>query len=103
MNIVATINSILNQLKPFISTVALIFGFIAAWHGLAELFPPLAEQPGAACEQHRPAQQLLRDAEVGERRGLLLGPGGVHLRLGQQEVQHLHFHVMGGPRPWLRG
>ena len=20
-----------------------------------------------------------------------------------QEVQHLHFHVMGGPRPWLRG
>ena len=22
---------------------------------------------------------------------------------GGQEVQHLHFHVMGGPRPWLRG
>ena len=20
-----------------------------------------------------------------------------------QEVQHLHFHVMGGPRPWLKG
>ena len=22
---------------------------------------------------------------------------------GGQEVQHLHFHVMGGSRPWLRG
>ena len=22
---------------------------------------------------------------------------------GGQEVRHLHFHVMGGPRPWLRG
>ena len=22
---------------------------------------------------------------------------------GGQEVQHLHFHVMGGPRPWAKG
>jgi len=22
---------------------------------------------------------------------------------GRQEVPHLHMHVMGGPRPWLRG
>ncbi len=22
---------------------------------------------------------------------------------GRQEVQHVHLHVMGGPRPWLRG
>ena len=22
---------------------------------------------------------------------------------GRQEVMHLHLHVMGGPRPWLRG
>jgi histidine triad (HIT) family protein len=22
---------------------------------------------------------------------------------GRQEVQHVHMHVMGGPRPWLRG
>jgi histidine triad (HIT) family protein len=22
---------------------------------------------------------------------------------GGQEVKHLHWHVMGGPRPWLRG
>ena len=25
------------------------------------------------------------------------------LALIMQEVHHLHFHVMGGPRPWLRG
>jgi len=24
-------------------------------------------------------------------------------KLGGQEVHHMHFHVMGGPRPWLRG
>lgn len=24
-------------------------------------------------------------------------------RQGGQEVHHLHFHLMGGPRPWLRG
>jgi histidine triad (HIT) family protein len=24
-------------------------------------------------------------------------------KLGGQEVHHLHLHVMGGPRPWLRG
>jgi histidine triad (HIT) family protein len=24
-------------------------------------------------------------------------------RDGHQEVMHLHLHVMGGPRPWLRG
>jgi histidine triad (HIT) family protein len=22
---------------------------------------------------------------------------------GMQEVQHVHMHVMGGPRPWLKG
>jgi len=22
---------------------------------------------------------------------------------GGQEVHHLHMHIMGGPRPWLRG
>jgi len=22
---------------------------------------------------------------------------------GGQEVQHLHYHVIGGPRPWLKG
>ncbi len=30
---------------------------------------------------------------------LLANTGGE----GGQEIHHLHFHVMGGPRPWLRG
>ncbi len=34
-----TINSALAQLRPFVTMVALVFGIIAAWHGLAELFP----------------------------------------------------------------
>jgi histidine triad (HIT) family protein len=35
-------------------------------------------------------------------------PGGFRVVInngkeGGQEVDHLHMHVMGGPRPWLRG
>ena len=33
------INSILAQCKPFVAMVALLFGVVAAWHGLAELLP----------------------------------------------------------------
>ena len=33
------INSILGQCKPFVAMVALLFGVVAAWHGLAELLP----------------------------------------------------------------
>ena len=36
---IATINNFLIQLKPFISMVALVFGIIAAWHGLGEMIP----------------------------------------------------------------
>jgi hypothetical protein len=36
---IATINNVLAQLKPFIVMIALVFGFIAAWHGLGELLP----------------------------------------------------------------
>lgn len=43
MNVVATINGILGQLRPFVATVALLFGIIAAWHGLAELLPVIKQ------------------------------------------------------------
>ena len=33
------ITSLLNQTTPFIRLVALLFGFIAAWHALGELVP----------------------------------------------------------------
>jgi len=39
MNVAATINSVLNQLRPFMLMVALLFGFAAAWAGLGEWFP----------------------------------------------------------------
>ena len=37
------INNVLGQLRPFISMVALLFGAIAAWHGLSELIPVLKQ------------------------------------------------------------
>jgi histidine triad (HIT) family protein len=45
------------------------------------------------------APKLMRDLGVtnGFRTVINCGPDG------HQEVQHLHMHVMGGPRPWVRG
>jgi hypothetical protein len=43
MNIVSTVNNVLAQLRPFMLMVALLFGFAAAWGGLAEWFPVLKE------------------------------------------------------------
>ncbi len=43
MNIIGTVNSILAQLRPFVGMVALLFGIIAAWHGLAELLPVIKQ------------------------------------------------------------
>jgi hypothetical protein len=33
----------LAQLKPFVAMVALLFGVVAAWHGLAELLPVIKQ------------------------------------------------------------
>lgn len=43
MNIMSTINGVLGQLRPFVAMVALLFGVIAAWHGLAELLPVIKQ------------------------------------------------------------
>lgn len=43
MNIMSTVNQILGQLRPFVAMVALLFGVIAAWHGLAELLPVIKQ------------------------------------------------------------
>jgi hypothetical protein len=40
---VTQINSMLAQLKPFVAMVALLFGVVAAWHGLAELLPVIKQ------------------------------------------------------------
>ena len=43
MNVMSTINGVLAQLRPFVSMVALLFGVIAAWHGLGELLPVIKQ------------------------------------------------------------
>ena len=58
-------------------------------------------------EEHAPllgrmmavSPRLMRELGVtnGYRHVINTGPDG------RQEVMHLHLHVMGGPRPWLKG
>jgi histidine triad (HIT) family protein len=45
------------------------------------------------------SSRLMKDLGVsnGHRHVINTGPDG------RQEVQHLHIHVMGGPRPWAKG
>jgi histidine triad (HIT) family protein len=45
------------------------------------------------------APRLMRELGVTEGFRTLVNTG----RDGGQEVYHLHMHVMGGPRPWLKG
>ena len=45
------------------------------------------------------APRLMRDLGVTSGFRTLINTGAD----GRQEVQHVHMHVMGGPRPWLKG
>lgn len=45
------------------------------------------------------APRLMRELGVSNGFRTLINTG----RDGAQEVYHLHMHVMGGPRPWLKG
>jgi histidine triad (HIT) family protein len=45
------------------------------------------------------APRLMRELGVDQGFRVVVNTG----RDGGQEVYHLHMHVMGGPRPWLRG
>ena len=45
------------------------------------------------------APTLMRDLGVTNGFRTLINTGAD----GRQEVQHVHMHVMGGPRPWLKG
>jgi histidine triad (HIT) family protein len=45
------------------------------------------------------APRLMRDLGVTNGFRTLINTG----HDGLQEVQHVHMHVMGGPRPWLKG
>jgi histidine triad (HIT) family protein len=45
------------------------------------------------------APRLMRDLGVTNGFRIVVNTG----RDGGQEVQHVHMHVMGGPRPWAKG
>ena len=45
------------------------------------------------------APRLMRELGVTNGFRILVNTG----EDGRQEVQHVHMHVMGGPRPWARG
>jgi len=45
------------------------------------------------------APKLMRELGVTNGFRTLINTG----KDGMQEVQHLHVHVMGGPRPWVKG
>lgn len=73
--------------KRHLASMAQVGADDAAWLGrMMTLAPKLAAEQGCAPYP-----------EGGFR--LLLNTGAQ----GGQEVQHLHMHVMGGPRPWLKG
>lgn len=63
---------------------------------MAELAP---EHAGVMGQMAVLAPRLMRELGVsnGFRTVINTGPDGA------QEVYHLHMHVMGGPRPWLKG
>ena len=45
------------------------------------------------------APRLMRELSVTNGFRIVVNTG----RDGMQEVQHVHMHVIGGPRPWLKG
>ena len=91
----------------------LVFDDIHPWAPVHFLMVPKAHM--ASLEQAGPEHQALLGRMMSLAPKLALqegcGPypdGGFRVvintgREGGQEVQHLHIHVMGGPRPWLKG
>ena len=66
---------------------------IATMYELGDRHPPLLGRMLAL------APRLMRELGVVNGFRTVINTG----RDGGQEVQHLHMHVMGGPRPWLKG
>ena len=90
-----------------------VFHDIAPWAPVHFLMVPKKHIPSMAQVQDEHAALLGRMMTLVPRLALEQGckpypEGGFRLVVntgaeGGQEVQHLHMHVIGGPRPWLRG
>ena len=54
MNLASTATQILNSLRPFVALVALLFGFLAAWLAIVDLFPFLGQiwRPKGGAQSH---------------------------------------------------
>jgi len=70
----------------------LVFHDIAPWAPVHVLMIPFGRMVALAPE-------LMRQLGVTNGFRTLINTG----QDGMQEVQHVHMHVMGGPRPWLKG
>ena len=87
----------------------LVFHDIAPWAPVHVLMIPKAHIPTLydVDSSHAPllgrmlalAPELMRRLGVTNGFRTLINTGAD----GMQEVQHVHMHVMGGPRPWLKG
>jgi len=95
--------------KAFEDEELLVFHDIAPWapvHLLVipkEHVPTMYELTSAHAPLHgrmlAMAPELMRSHGVTNGFRTLINTG----EDGRQEVQHVHMHVMGGPRPWLKG
>ena len=91
----------------------LVFHDIHPWAPVHFLMVPKAHIDSLAQVQDSHAPLLGRMLALAPKLALQEGcrpyPQGGHRVVintgaeGGQEVQHLHIHVMGGPRPWLKG
>ena len=90
-----------------------VFHDIAPWAPIHFLMVPKKHIASMAQVQDEHAALLGRMMTLAPRLALEQGckpypEGGFRMVVntgveGGQEVHHLHMHVMGGPRPWLRG
>ena len=90
-----------------------VFHDIAPWAPIHFLMVPKKHIASMAQVQDEHAALLGRMMTLAPRLALEQGckpypEGGFRIVVntgaeGGQEVQHLHMHVIGGPRPWLRG
>lgn len=90
-----------------------VFHDIAPWAPIHFLMVPKKHIPSMAQVQDEHVALLGRMMTLAPRLALEQGckpypDGGFRMVVntgveGGQEVHHLHMHVMGGPRPWLKG